>query len=274
MLIFGYYILVIFVLKTMTKSSSSQFISLSLKTAGLILVLSSLLDYITLGIGVDVTNPESLIGFVSQLVDRGIVPMVGMALIFVASWIDSNSGLAKESGFNLKLPVLVLSLILGFVFLVSVPIHLNNLRLVSQTAFSQLDDRVRAADNRISDQYEQLEEISQDPQRLQVLNRRINEIDTAIDSGQLQGQNLNPQQLQRLQQTKQQLEEFRELAQNPEALEARLNQLQTQLKSQEKERKDRARTEIVKQGVRTGLSSLMLAIGYLFMGWLGLKSTN
>ena len=258
----------------MTKSSSSQFISLSLKTAGVILVLSSLLDYITLGIGVDVTNPQSLISFISQLVDRGIVPMVGMAFIFVASWIDVNSSSANAKSFSLKLPVLIISLVLGFVFLLSVPIHLNNLRLVSQTAFEQLDDSVRAADNRISDQYEQLEQIAQDPQRLQVLNTRINEINTAIGSGQLQGQNLNPQQLQRLEQTKQQLEEFRELAQSPEALEARLNELQTQLKSQEKERKDRARSEIVKQGVRTGLSSLMLAIGYLFMGWLGLKSPN
>ena len=154
----------------MTKSSSSQFVSLSLKTAGLIFVLSSLLDYITLAIGLDVTNPQSLISFISQLVDRGIVPMVGMVFIFVASWIDSNASPGNVQGFSLKLPALILSLALGFVFLVSVPIHLNNLRLVSQTAFSQLDNSVQAADNRISDQYEQLENISQDPQRLQVHN--------------------------------------------------------------------------------------------------------
>ena len=258
----------------MSKSSTSQFTSLSLKTAGVILVLSSLLDYITLGISLNVTEPQSLISFISQLVDRGIVPMVGMAFLLVGYWIDSNSSLAKEQGFNLKMPVFIISLVLGFIFLVSVPIHLNNLRLVYQNASAQLDNSVQAADNRISDQYEQLEAISQDPERLQVLDTRINEINTAIGSGQFQGRNLTAQQLQRLQNTKQQLEDFRELAKNPEALEAKLNELQTQLKSQEKVRKDRAKNEILKQGVRTGLSSLMLAIGYLFIGWLGLKAPN
>ncbi len=259
----------------MSNSSISQFTSLSLKTVGVILVVSSLLDYITLAIPLDILNSQWQINFISQIVDRGIVPMVGIAFLFVGYWIDSNvSSTANRKGFDLRLPVFVLSLGLGFVFLLLVPIHLSNLRLVSSDALSQIEERASEAENRISDQYEQLEAIAQDPQRLQLLDTRIKEIDTALGSGQFQGQNLNPQQLQRLQGTKQQLENFRELAKNPEALEARLSELQTQLRDQKLQREGRARTETLKQGVRTGLSSLMLAIGYLVMGWFGLKTSN
>ncbi len=253
----------------------NQFTSLSLKTIGLVLIVSSLLDYITLAIPFDPLNPQWQIGFITQVVDRGIVPMVGMGFIFVAFGIDSNvSGRANQKGFNLNLPVCALSLVLGFVFLLFVPIHLNNLRLVSSEALSQLEASAEQAETRITDQYEQLEAIAQDPQRLQLLDTRIQEIDTALGSGQFQGQNLNPQQLQGLQNRKRQFETFRELAQNPEALEARLNELQTQLRSQKLERENRARTETLKQGVRIGLSSLMLAVGYVVMGWFGLKTSN
>ncbi len=257
----------------MNQSNTSQFTSLSLKTTGVILIVSSLLDYITLAISVDFLDSQSQLGFISQLVDRGIVPMVGMGFFFIACWIDTNTSNSGK-GLNLRLPIFVVSLALGFIFLVSVPIHLNNLRLVSSDALSQLEARATEAENRIGDQYEQLERISQDPRRLEVLDTRIGEVETALSSGRFQGQNLNPQQLERLQNTKQQLENFRELAKDPEKLEARLDELQTQLRSQQKERKDRARTETIKQGVRIGLSSLMLAIGYLFMGWLGLKTAK
>ncbi|HHP7231067.1 MAG TPA: HpsJ family protein [Xenococcaceae cyanobacterium] len=255
----------------MSNINISQFTSLSLKTVGVVLVVSSLLDYITLAIPFDILESQWQINFTSQIVDRGIVPMVGIGFLLVGYWIDTNLNSTNQKGFDLKLPTFILCLVLGFMFLLLVPIHLNNLRLVSSDALSQLEERASEAETRINDQYQQLEAISQDPQRLQILNARIQEIDTALSSGQFQGQSLNAEQLQRLQETKQQLENFRELAQNPEALEARLSELQTQLRTQKLEREGRARTETLKQGVRTGFSSLILAIGYLIIGWFGFK---
>ena len=259
----------------MSNSQATKFTSLSLKVVGIILIVSSLLDYITLAIPFQPLNSQWQIAFTGQIVDRGIVPMVGLAFMLVAYWIENSvRGTVKNSGFGIRLPVFILSLLLGFIFLILVPLHLNNLRLVSADAFAQLEQRSQEAENRISDQYEQLSGISSDPQRLQLLESRIVELDNAIGSGQFQGQNLNPQQLQRLQQTRQQLQNFRELAQNPEALEARLSELQTQLRDQKLERESRAKTEAFKQGIRTGLSSLLLAIGYLVIGWFGLQGTG
>lgn len=259
----------------MSNSSISKFTSLSLKTVGIILIVSSILDYITLAIPFQPLDSQWQIAFTGQIVDRGIVPMVGMAFILVGYWIESASSKAiKASGFNLRLPVFIFSLLLGFMFLILVPLHLNNLRLVSTRALDSLQERASLAEERISEQYEQLNAISTDPQRLQLLEGRIKDLNSAIASGQFEGQNLNPQQLQRLESTKLQLENFRELAQNPEALEARLSELQTQLRDQKLEREGRAKTEALKQGIRTGLSSFLLAIGYLVMGWFGLQSSN
>lgn len=258
----------------MNNSAISQFTSLCLKSVGVILIASSILDYITLAIPFQPLDSQWQISFTSQIVDRGIVPLVGMGFILVAYWIESSIGNGKKSAFDLKIPVFFLSLLLGIVFLILVPLHLNNLRLASSDALTQIEQRAGQAETRISDQYEQLNDIVKNPQRLQQLETRIQEINNAIGSGQFQGQQLNSEQLQRLEETKAQLQNFRDLAQNPQALEQRLGELQTQLREQKLEREERAKTEALKQGIRTGLSSLMLAIGYLIIGWVGLKSTG
>jgi hypothetical protein len=256
----------------MNNTSTSQFTSLCLKIVGLILIISALLDYLTLAIPFQPLDSQWQISFTGQIVDRGIVPMVGISFILVAAWIDATlTNTPKKSGFDVRLPVFILASILGLLFLLLVPLHLNNLRLASDNAINQIQQGADQAETRIKEQYDQLNVLAQDPQRLQQLEAQLKEIDQAIGSGKFQGQTLNPEQLQRLQETQQQLQNFRELAKNPEALETRLSELQTQLRDQKLEREGRAKTEAIKQGLRTGLSSLMLAIGYIVIGWLGLK---
>ena len=259
----------------MSNSSASKFTSLALKTVGAILIVSSLIDYITLAIPFQPLDSQWQIAFTSQIVDRGIVPMVGIAFMLVGYWVENSVNRATaNSGFNFKVPVFILSLFMGFIFLILVPLYLNNLRLVSVDVLSQIEQEAGVQENRISEQYEQLNVISTDPQRLQLLENRIREIDQALGSGQLEGRNLNAQQLQRLQANRQQLQSVRELAENPEALEIKKTELQTQLLNQKKEREGRAKTETIKRGVRTGLSSFLLAIGYLVMGWFGLQGAG
>lgn len=259
----------------MNNSTISPFTSLCLKTVGTILIVSSLLDYIALAIPFQPFDSQWQISFTSQIVDRGIVPMVGMAFILVAGWIDASvSNPSKPSGFDIKLPAFFLSLFLGVIFLVLVPLHVNNLMIAKSDALTQIEARAGQAETKISEQYDQLNDIVKNPQRLQQLESRIQEIDTAVANGTFQGQQLSGQQLQRLEDTKLQLQNFRDLAKNPEALEARLGELQIQLRDQKLEREKTAKTEALKQGVRTGLSSLMLAIGYLLIGWIGLKASG
>ncbi len=72
----------------------------------------------------------------------------------------------------------------------------------------------------------------------------------------------------------QQLENLSQNAKNLASLNARLNEVQTKLRTETLEQKNRAKTEAIKQGLRTGISSLLLAISYLLIAWFGLQNSN
>ncbi len=255
----------------MSSSKISSFTSLCLKTIGGILVLTSLLDYLTLAIPFQPLDAQWQISFASQIVDRGIVPMIGIVLIVLSYWVESNTAkAATNNGFDLRLPAFFLSLFLGVIFFLLVPLHLNNLRVISSQNLAQIDASTEEAQSIISQRYEQLK----NPQNVQLITRRIRDIDRALDSGELDGATMNSEQRQQLTSTKQQLENLSQNAKNSAALDARLKEVQTKLKTETLEQKNKAKTEAIKQGLRTGISSLLLAIGYLLMGWFGLQNSN
>ena len=255
----------------MSSSKISNFTSLCLKTIGGILILTSLLDYLTLAIPFQPSDAQWQITFTSQIVDRGIVPMVGIAFIVLSYWVESNlSKATTNKGFDLRLPAFGLSLFLGVVFFLLVPLHLNNLRVISAQNLDQIDVSTEEAQTLISQRYEQLK----NPQNIQLITRRISDIDQALNSGKIEGQTLNPQQRQQLADTKQQLESLSQNAKNPATIDARLKEAQNKLETETLAQKNRTKTQAVKEGLRVGISSLLLSIGYLLMGWFGLQSSN
>lgn len=250
----------------------TPFTSLSLKLVGIILVLSSLLDYILLALPFNPLDSRWQIGYISTVVDRGIIPMVGIAFVLAAYWIDSNTG-TPRSLFDLKMPLFVFASLLGLIFLLFVPLYLNNLRTISADAQEQIAQRASQVEERLQGEFEQLNELLANPQRVKELEQNIQQITQILNSGQIQGQKLTPQQKQQLEQQKQRFESLKGLQGKPEEIEKRLNELQTQLRSQKLEQENSAKTETLKQGLRIGLSSLMLAAGYSAIGWLGIKNS-
>ena len=256
----------------MSDSSPSKFTSLCLKTAGIVLISSSLIDYITLLIPFEPFNSQWQIPFTLQIVDRGIVPMVGISLLLVGHWIQNslNQNSPKIGSSPLKSAVLLLSLVLGIIFLILFPLQLFNLGEISSDAAANIEQSIGAAETRISEQFAQLNSLASDPQRLQQLDQNIKDIELAINNKEFQGQKLNSQQLQGLEENKKQLESFRDLAKNPQELQTRLDESQKELQSQ----KGRAKIDSFKEGIRTALSSLFLAIGYLAIGLFGMQNKN
>ena len=252
----------------------SPFTALTLKLVGIILIISSLLDYIILSIPLRIFDQQWQIGFTSQIVDRGIIPMVGMAFLLIGYWISSNVDRASSGSnlMDLRLPAFLLASVLGLLFLILVPLHLNNLRMASSDILTQIEQGAAQAETQLQNEVEQLNAILNDPQRLQQLDETIKQLNQAIESGQIQGRQLNPQQVEQLKQRKEQLENLKSLQGNPDGVETRINELTTQLGEQKLERENRAKTEALKQGLRIGLSSLMLSVGYIAIGWFGLKS--
>lgn len=255
----------------MSSSKISSFTSLCLKTIGGILVLTSLLDYLTLAIPFQFSDAQWQITFTNQMVDRGIVPMVGIAFILLSYWVESSiSQSSSNKGFDLKPPAFFLSLFLGIIFFLLVPFHLNNLRVVSSQNLAQIEASTEEAQSLISRRYEELK----NPQNAQLITRRISDIDQALDSGKIEGQTLNAQQRQQLNSTKQQLENLSKNSKDPATIDARRQEAQNKLKTETSAQKNRAKTQVLKQGLRVGISSLLLSVGYLLMGWFGLQGSN
>ena len=258
----------------MNSSIISPFTALSLKLVGLILIFSSLLDYIVLAIPFNPLDSRWQITYISTVVDRGIIPMVGMAFLLTGYWIGNmgKNAPSQSSGLDVRLPVFILSSFLGLVFLLFVPLYLNNLRTISGDALEQINQGAAQAETRLQTEFDQLNNLLGNEQQLKQLDQRIQQLDQAITSGQVQGRQLTAQQRQQLQEQKQRFENLRSLRDQPEEIEKRLSELQTRLRSQKLDREKLAKTETLKRGLRIGLSSLMLTGGYSAIGWLGIKN--
>ena len=252
----------------------SSYTSLSLKIMGVVLMLSSLLDYIVLAIPPDLENTEWQIDYIRKVVDLGIVPMVGMAFVLVGYWIGGtlqNTKSVKKSPLDFRLPIFILASLLGLIFLLFVPLHINNIRIDLTSKLETINQSATEAEERIQNQYDRINDILNNSNRINQLDNQLAQINQALNQGQIQGRPLNARGRTELEQSRQQLQNLRQLAENPEALSGRLNELQTQLRTQRLDRESRIKTTSLKGGIRIGCTSLMLAVGYIIIGWFGLK---
>ncbi len=244
------------------KSSAmySPFTGVTLKIVGLIMILSSVLDFIMLAIPFRPTNQQWQLAFTTQLVDRGIIPMVGIALLVAGYWVSNNFGASpaepRSSLQDLRFWAFLLASLLGLIFLLLIPVHFNNVRVQSNQAVEQINQKATQAEAQLATQRQQVDELVKNPARL-------SELEKAIASGRVQGD-----QLAQLRVIQQQLQTFQK---DPQALNKQVEAAQTQIRSGRLEAENRARSEALKLGLRTGLSSLLLAIGYIVIGWTGLR---
>ncbi|MGL5508435.1 MAG: HpsJ family protein, partial [Microcoleaceae cyanobacterium] len=93
-------------MKTNNIRQISQIAARTLKIVGLIMIAATFLDFIVMLIPPDFLNRVWQINLVTQFVDRGIIPMIGIALLLTGIWmtdtvVNSNSDLPAGS-FNFK----------------------------------------------------------------------------------------------------------------------------------------------------------------------------
>lgn len=235
---------------------------------GVIMILSSLIDYVVLLIP-QVTPPnlnpdqaqllglQQTVSVTSQLIDRGIIPMVGLAFLFAGFWMDSNSGATKKGlGALLKPAALALSVLLGLAFLALTFVNVNSQRLLNQRTVQQIGQAAEQAETQLKDRSQQVAALAQD-------NQRLSQLDQALSSGQVQGA-----QRDQLQAIKQQLEQFK---QDPKALDQRVKDAQTELRSRRDQTIKQNKQDFIKSSVRSGVSSLLLALGYLGIAYTGVS---
>ena len=240
-----------------TNPTKSPLAAIALKLVGLVTIISALLDYLILIIPPNLANPQWQLSTTTQLVDRGIVPLVGIALILTGFWIDSSVGRPRQSQrltTDLRFWICVLASVLGLVYLLLALFHVNAVRLNSRTALEQVSNEASQAssqlEQRLSDQ------LSQQQNQLGALLQNEELLAQAIQSGQL------PEGVEDAEGVSQFLQQQADQARE---------EIQTQIATRREEAERRVRTEAWKSGLRISISSLLLAVGYIVIGWSGLK---
>jgi hypothetical protein len=253
--------------------------SRALKVVGIILILSFLVDFVILLFPFQPTNRAWQIDLATALVDRGIVPMVGLGMLIAGYWVDSvNEGAPR--GVDLRVPAFILSSILGLLFLLIFPLHLNNVRQASAQTVEQIQKEAATAETRLDTELNQIQARLGTEQAKAALEQQRTQIKAQFtqllqDDKRYQEALKNPQLPQT---TKELLKKFKA---NPEELEKYIaqqsdpeqvaNQRRSQIRETREEAEKEAKERAWRSGVRIGISSLLLSIGYIIIGWTGLK---
>ncbi|MEO1211659.1 MAG: HpsJ family protein [Cyanobacteria bacterium J06638_20] len=244
----------------------SSLSALSLRVAGIIVTLSAVIDMLILPIPYQFGERVWQLAATTQIVDRGLVPLVGLALLFSSYWVENSAGIGQGDRplwATLRFWAAILASILGLLYVVLFPLHLNNVRLNNAAVQEQLTQEAEAAEGAAQQQL--LAQVQQ--RRLQIgqlLQAPDEQLDEAVAQNLLSAEDAD------------QVREFRE---NPETIDpflqeqaqASLAEELTRIQEQRETEADATRTDSFKSGFRVGLNSLLLAVGYIVIGWFGLR---
>lgn len=232
-----------------TNGRQSPLASQVLNLVGVILILSFLVELLVLLISPQFANPRWQVDLITQLVDRGIIPLVGFAFIYTAFGFQPAPGMSRQAAWqNPKFWAFVVASLLGLLFLLMIPFHLTTTGQLSQEAISSIDQRASQAEVQIQQRQSQIKALVQSGQ-----------IDQLIQSNRVP-----PEQIPLLQQLKQ----------DPQALEREAEAARNRLREQQQQAQVQTRTDTTKSRLRISLRSLLLAIGYITIGWSGLREAR
>ncbi|MFM7365117.1 MAG: HpsJ family protein [Cuspidothrix sp.] len=267
-------------------STAPSNISLSLKLVGIICIVSFFVDFLFLLLPFEPTDKLWQINLCKNLVDRGIVPMVGMAAILTAYWFDSVNEGGRRSPFNLKLPTFMIASLLGLIFLLIFPIHLNNVNQVKTQTWTRIGQEADQLENQVKNQLAQVQtqlgndqvKAAVEKQRTELKQQLSIQLGELVKDEQKYNQALNNNQLPAAQR-----DLLKQYKTNPKALDDFIaqqtdpqqlaNQRITQIRTQKEQQLKKTSEDGMKE-LRTGISSLLLAIGYIIIGWTGLRTMN
>ncbi|MBE7381751.1 MAG: hypothetical protein F6J95_010120 [Leptolyngbya sp. SIO1E4] len=247
--------------KPVSSPAVSPLAAIAMKLVGVVTILSSFLDFLVLLLPPDFLNPQWQLNVTTQLVDRGIVPLVGIALLLAGFWIDRSVGRRGQPGsllLDLRFWACIVASILGVVFLILTFLHVNNVRITAQEALAQVEREATEASTQLEQRIEG--ELSQQQNQLQVLFEDEDLLQQVIDSGQL------PEDILQFRDDPNALDQF--LTQR--AGEAR-QRIETEIGTRREDARQQVRQEAVKSATRVSLSSFFLTVGYIVVGWTGLR---
>ncbi len=251
-----------------------------LKVVGIILLLSFFLEFFIVILPLQITNTGWQINLATSLVDRGILPLVAIGMLFAADGIDSFSPGDRPKHIDIKLHIFILSSILGLIFLLIFPLHLNNVRQATTQNIDQIRQEAQQAENevnnRLSQFQAQLNNEQGKAQLEQLRNQLRNQFTELLKNEETYQQALNnpqlpPEQKELLQKFKANPPELETFIAQQTDPQAQANQRLTEIRQGRQQAEKQTRGDAWKSGLRIGVGSLLLSLGYIIIGWTGLK---
>ncbi|MBW4665672.1 MAG: HpsJ family protein [Chroococcus sp. CMT-3BRIN-NPC107] len=264
-------------------NNPSPFIAQTLKLVGIVLILSFLLDFVILAFPAGARDALWQIGFITATIDRGITPIIGLAFLMVGYWFDrSNDTLTQPPlWLSLKFWALLLSSLLGLLFLIMIPLHINNVNTESVRAVERINQNSLQQEAQLQNELNQAQAQLGDPNvrakvdaeksrfkaQVTALLQNEQQFNQAINSDRTPEAEKNL--LRQFKANPQALEQFLAQQSDPVALGSkRLAQLQTQ----KQQLVSQAKQEALQSSIRMTIRSLLISIAYIFIGWMGLRS--
>ncbi len=270
-------------MQAMNSQSNSPLAARTLKLVGIILILSFIVDFLILLFPSEPRNSQWQISLANAVVDRGLVPLIGLALIFAGYWIDNNAnnvGINRKAWLDLRLWA-ALSSLLGLFFLLLIPIHINNVTQTRAETITRVNQDAKQAETTLQSQLGQLQSQLGDERVRAQLEQQRSQFKTQVQEL-LQNEQRFNQALQSNRFSENEKKLLRQFKANPQSLDAYLaqqtdpaaqaSQRLSQIRTQKQELEQKARQDAWKSGLRVGISSLLWAIGYIAIGWTGLRN--
>ncbi|MEH2310360.1 MAG: HpsJ family protein [Nostoc sp.] len=255
--------------------------ALTVKVVGIICILSFFVDFLILLLPFQPTDRVWQINLATALVDRGIVPLVGLGLLFAAYWIDSADTTSdRPQGIDLRFPALILSSILGLMFLLIFPLHLNNVNQAKTQTLNRITQEAEQAETQLNNRLSQLQaQLNTDQgkaQLEQLRNQTKAQFSEILKDDQKYKQALESSQIpanikELLKKAKTDPQVLDKAIEQQTDLQTLRNQQLSQVRQRRDEAEQQAKDAAWKSGLRIGISSLLLSIGYIIIGWTGLR---
>jgi hypothetical protein len=237
--------------------NTSLVTSLALKTASMVLIISTIVDIAFTILPYQPGDGRWWSVATSELVNRGLLPLVGIVFWLIADWIEtvSKEASGRRAG-NLTLGITLLSLVLGVAFFVIVPFQVWTGNSERDKALTSNKARVAELEARIKQELA----IISDKGKIQ---QQIAEWDKQIKEGKIQGQDLAKVKSDRA--------NLEQMAADPAKVKAKSDEVLGNIRKQQQEAESQANALMWKTGIRTALASLLLSAGYSFIGLTGLR---
>ena len=232
-----------------------------MKLAGIILVLFTIINYFLLIFTIKTGDTNWSLNFTTIIVEEGIIPILGIALMFCAYGFEEILGLAppqpKLRWNSIKFWVYLLSFFFGIIFLLIIPLHISNAVAVSNEA-------VETANKTAKEEKEILE------QRLEEQKNIIGDM--------LRNQPKLDAFIKRRQLSEEQIANLAKFKNNPNAFKVKVEEVRSTLTqridSKQQQEIQKSQLSAFHSSLKICLTSLLLASCYLTIGWSGFRGKS